>query len=140
MLSLYPSYVREIIKELNVNIEKSFYLDGDGHYISNVNTIVLNANLDEHNELIVLLHELGHAAKHQENYLLYNTIFSHHSKMECQADEYMIKHLLELYLDNPEVSPTSINAIAFLEMHDLDLSYERYVKELINKYVSTLVI
>ncbi|EPI39915.1 ImmA/IrrE family metallo-endopeptidase [Enterococcus faecalis] len=127
--------MRKIIRKLNVNIEKSFYLDGDGHYIPNLNTIVLNANLDERNELIVLLHELGHAAKHQEDYILYNRIFSYHSKMECQADEYMIKHLLEFYLDNPEVNPTSVNAIAFLEMNDLDLSYEQYVRDLLYEHV-----
>lgn len=125
----------KIIRKLNVNIEYSYYLDGDGHYIASFDTIVLNANLNEQDELIVLLHELGHAAYHKEEYILYDKIFSYHSKMECQAGEYMIEHLLELYLDNPDIDPTAVNTIAFLEMNDLDLSYEGYVRDLLFDYV-----
>lgn len=135
MIFLYPSYVRSLIKKLDVTIEKSFYLMGDGHYIAHLNIIVLNAKLDEEKELIVLLHELGHAAKHQEDYTLYNTIFAHHARMEAQADKYMIAHLLELYLSDPEITPSTINAINFLKGNELDMRYENYVKELLRKYI-----
>lgn len=64
-------------------------------YISETDTIIINSNLAEEEQKLVLLHELAHAKKHREQACLYNSSFSNHSKMEAEANQFMLHSLME---------------------------------------------
>ena len=127
--------VNEIIVELGVTIIEAPKLDADARYIPITNTIVIDARLSERVKLLRLLHELGHVAKHKNNYVLYRRSFALHSKMENEAEEFMIEKMLEVTLNNPEFDPGSFNYVNFLESYEIELRYEPFVKQFMTKYL-----
>ncbi|AUB52191.1 ImmA/IrrE family metallo-endopeptidase [Enterococcus mundtii] len=131
--------INDIISQLNVSVvyvEKAEQMDADGHYLAAINTIVLDSSLSERKEKVTLLHELGHAAKHMKNYELYNLTFSLRSKMEQEAEEFMIKQMIETRLHDPDFSPEAFNTINFLESYDLDIRYETIVKKFMTQHIN----
>lgn len=88
---------KKIVEELKISIVYDDCLESSGHYVAIINTIVINSNLNDYEKEKVLLHELGHAAMHQDNYKLYKLTFSLHSKMESEAEDYMISNFIEEY-------------------------------------------
>lgn len=126
--------IKRIIKELDVKIEYRYDIDKPGYYIPVLNIIILYSGLSELEEACVLLHELGHAAEHQKNYILYNQTAALHSKMETQADRYMVKKVLDFYLEDPMLQPETFNVVRFLENNDLGLEHESFVKNLLRGY------
>lgn len=126
--------IEQILEKLGVTVLEVPELDAHGHYIAAINTIVLHARLNERERTKALLHELGHAAKHKNNYELYNLAFSLHSKMEREAEEFMIEQMVEIYLHETDFNFDSFSAINFLENHDLDLKFEPIVKESASYY------
>jgi Zn-dependent peptidase ImmA (M78 family) len=133
-VSQLDSQIEMIINELGVKVEEKEHLDADGHYIACMNTIAIKANLSEHRRRKTLLHELGHATKHHNNYRLYNLAFALHSKMENEAEEFMIEKMIEARFNDPEFDPSAFNVINFLESHQIDLNYEHVVKEFMLRY------
>lgn len=127
--------INEIISQLNVSVVRKEKMDADGHYIAAINTIVLDSSLSERKEKVTLLHELGHAAKHMKNYKLYNLTFSLRSKMEQEAEEFMIEQMIETRLYDPDFSPEAFNSINFLESYDLDFKYEPIVKQFMVQHI-----
>lgn len=127
--------VNQIVAELGVTIMETPRLDSDAKYIAIMNTIVLDARLSDRVKLLRLLHELGHAAKHKNNYVLYKRTFALHSKMENEAEEFMIEKMLEVTLGNPEFDPGSFNYVNFLESYEIELRYEPFVKQFMTKYL-----
>lgn len=127
--------VNEIIDELGVSIIETPRLDSDAKYIPLANTIVIDRRLPDRIKMLRLLHELGHAAKHKGNYVLYRKTFALHSKMENEAEEFMIEKMLEVTLNNPEFDPGSFNYVNFLESYEIELRYEPFVKQFITKYL-----
>ena len=109
------SQIEMIINELGVKVEERENLDADGHFVACMNTIVIKANLSNYRRQRTLLHELGHASKHHDNYFLYNLAFSLHSKMEYEADRFMIEKLLDRYIAKSELEPHNINYMKFIE-------------------------
>lgn len=88
-------YFKEIIEELNVKIEQVSNVDFAAFYSPHFNTIIINSNLAEEEQKLVLLHELAHAKKHREQACLYNRSFSNRSKMEAEANQFMLHSLIE---------------------------------------------
>lgn len=127
--------LNEIIDELDVTIIETPELDSDAKYIAVMNTIVLDSRLSERIKLLRLLHELGHAAKHKNNYMLYKRTYALHSKMENEAEEFMIEKMLEAKLNEPDFDPSSFNYINFLESYEIETRYEPVVKEFMTKYL-----
>lgn len=127
--------INDIISQLNVSVVQKEKMDADGHYIAAINTIVLDSSLSERKEKVTLLHELGHAAKHMRNYELYNLTFSLRSKMEQEAEEFMIEQMIETRLYDPDFSPEAFNSINFLESYDLDFKYESIVKNFMAQHI-----
>lgn len=84
----------KIADELGIEIISSDSLDAEGHYISAINTIIINDTLSDWKKRKTLLHELGHASKHKENSYLYNLTFSLHSKMEYEANAFMVNYII----------------------------------------------
>lgn len=127
--------INDIISQLNVSVVQKEKMDADGHYIAAINTIVLDSSLSERKEKVTLLHELGHAAKHMRNYELYNLTFSLRSKMEQEAEEFMIEQMIETRLYDPDFSPEAFNSINFLESYDLDFKYKPIVKNFMAQHI-----
>lgn len=125
------SAVKRIINELEVVVRKDSTLKKDAYYFPSINMIVINSRLSEFEQLKSLLHELGHACKHHKDYFLYNIAFSLHSKMEHEADCYMIEKLLDDYLLKTELDPHQVNYMKFIEDTNLDPCYESLVKNML---------
>jgi len=126
--------IKEIIDELSVNIIYNSSVDDSGHYIPKINLIVLNSNLNEFEMTKALLHELGHAAYHQGNESLYRTTFSMHDKMENEAEEFMIRHLVRQYMCLAEVNPVAFNYVNFIEENELDMKMAPIVRDAFLEY------
>ena len=123
--------VKQMIDELGVVVIKSSELKKEAYYFPSINLIVINSNLSETDQHIALLHELGHASLHLNNYKLYTLAFSLHSKMEHEADEFMLEKMIETRMRDPEFDPATFNSINFLESCNIDLHYETVVKQLL---------
>lgn len=126
--------IKDIVEELQVEIVYNPLLDDAGHYVPEYNLILINSNLDEFFMTKTLLHELGHAAQHQGNQSLYNATFVMHSKMENEAEEFMVKHLVRQYMDLIDADPSAVNYMNFIESNELDVSMEELVKEAFLEY------
>lgn len=122
--------IKNIAKELGVEIEFDSTLDKPGHYVAALNLIVINGNMDDFDTKKALLHELGHASRHKNNYFMYKLAFSLHSTMEREAERYMIKELLEEYISSSDIEIQYMNYMNFIEGAELDVSYESMVREL----------
>lgn len=127
--------VNDIIKELGVDVIETPELDSDAKYIALMNTIVLDKRLSDKVKILRLLHELGHAAQHKNNYVLYKKTFALHSKMENEAEEFMIEKMLEATMKNPDFEPSSFNYLNFLESYEIEVRYEPVVKDFMTKYL-----
>lgn len=127
--------ISKLIKELGVDIIYVPELDSDGKYIAAINTIVIDDRLNDRHRQIKLLHELGHAAKHQNNYELYNCAYSLHSKMENEANEFMLDSLVQSYIRTVDLDGKYLNYMKFIEDNEIDTRYEFVVKELFTKYI-----
>lgn len=128
---LLESQIKKIVDGLGVEIILSDSLDADGHYISAIDTIIINDTLSDWKKRKALLHELGHASKHKKNSYLYNLTFSLHSKMEYEANCYMIEKLLDDYLLKTELDPHEVNYMKFIDDIKLDHCYEPIVKNML---------
>lgn len=130
------SRIKRIVEELSVTIYYDSELKKKAHYVAKYNLIVVNGNLSDGDIQKSVLHELGHAAKHRNNTKMYNLIFSLHSKMENEAEEFMIEKMIETRLSNPDFSADGFNCINFLESYNLDLKYEYFIKSFMTNYFS----
>jgi Zn-dependent peptidase ImmA (M78 family) len=127
--------IKKIIKKLGVTVMEKEGLDVEGHYIAHINTIVIKASLSKWEKLKTLLHELGHASKHQNDYEMYNLSFSLHSKMEYEADCYLVKEILDNYMNAADLEPHQVNYMKFIESTEIDSKFEPLVKDLLSTYV-----
>lgn len=125
------SQINMIINELGVNIIEKEFLDANGHYIAEINAIVVKSSLSNWDKEKTILHELGHACKHHKDYYLYNLAFSLHSKMEHEADCYMIEKLLDGYLVSTNIELSEVNYMKFIEDTDINPYYEPIVKNML---------
>lgn len=128
---MLESQINMIINELGVNIIEKEFLDANGHYIAEINTIIVKSSLSNWDKEKTILHELGHACKHYKDYYLYNLAFSLHSKMEYEADCYMIEKLLDRYLISTNMELSEVNYMKFIEDTNIDPCYESIVKSML---------
>ncbi|MGX7200034.1 ImmA/IrrE family metallo-endopeptidase [Enterococcus nangangensis] len=131
---MYDNEIKDLIKQLGVQIRFSMDLDNEGYYIPEAKLIVLDTKLSELEQKKALLHELSHAAKHNGNLELYRATYNARAKMEREADDLMLRMLLKKYLSNSELETKDLNCIKFLECNHLDLAFENRVKEIIAMY------
>lgn len=127
-------HIKDIIEELNIHIVYDPNLDKSAHYIPRINCIVLNTNLDEFDMTKALLHELGHAAQHQGNQVLYHTTHSMHEKMENEAEVFMIRQLIKQYLSLPGADINAVNYIDFIANNELDMSLAPTIQKMFLEY------
>jgi Zn-dependent peptidase ImmA (M78 family) len=90
--------VYEICSQLNINIYKSHLKDIKGYFlnISEGISIVVDYNLDEHEERCVIAHELGHVMLHRSSNICYlkNYTYSNTNKLENEANEFAAELLI----------------------------------------------
>lgn len=125
---MFESYIKKISADLNVSIIYVHLEEDEAHYFPIIDLIVVNQNLSEYNQQKAILHELGHAAKHKGEMSLYNLAFNLHSKMENEAEEFMIEQLILHYLEYTDKD--NINWLKFMEDYEIEPKYEFVVKEL----------
>lgn len=95
-----------------------FHVDGretgiDGLYSKQIDTIFINAYLDDIDKKKVLYHELGHVGQYLENYQRLR------EKFEAQANRKMLKGLLRDYLRELD-DPEQFNISRFMEYYRLN--------------------
>lgn len=105
-------------------------LEDDGYFDPLLKIVFVNQNLSEENQKKVIYHEIGHGKLHIELAALYKLPVPH-SKMENEADKFMISRLLEDYISVSGVEASQINYMKFIEDNELDSRYEDIVKALI---------
>lgn len=127
--------IKELVSALKVKIVYVSNMDNDAYYISKLNIIVISNAIPDFDQKKALLHELKHAASHKNEIELYNLAFSLHSKMEYQAECFMIKEMLDDYIQNTGLEPSQVNRINFLESCNIDTSYEGFVHDCLIHYV-----
>lgn len=130
--------LQSLIKKLNVII---FYhkLDAPGHVIfppilHGTAAVYIDSSLTAKQQKTVLLHELGHVAKHRKEYCLYRTTMQMKLKMEYGANRFMIEYLFQHYLNVTGDDPCSINYLEFMRQNDIPSRDENIVREIIAGY------
>lgn len=87
--------IYDLLKEKGIEIVL-ISIDKNGYYDPVSKVMFINQLLNERSQKDVILHELGHALNHNDLAALYsNPVFR--SKMENEANRYMMKHLIKEY-------------------------------------------
>lgn len=127
--------VEELLKENGIDVEIT-NIGSNGFYLPSVKTIFINQNLTEMDQNKVLLHESRHALDHHELIALYSkTVF--HSKMEDEANRFMIEVLLQDYMNLFVLSVDQINYMKFMDFYGIDYDCEEYIKKLLVNYLTS---
>lgn len=121
------------LKENNIKVVFLDDLNGKGLYIPKERTIILKSELSKEEQILVLLHEIGHLINDENVPGSYNKHYAPRSKMENKANDFMLRELLCSYLLTTGAEPTDINCVAFLECEKLPLSLENDVKRILSE-------
>ncbi len=115
-------------------------LDDPGHVIfpeilDGTAVIYIDSKLNSRQQKAVILHELGHIAKHERHSVeLYNATLNMKLKMERNANGFMIRYLFRNYIDITGDDPHSVNYLEFMRQNDIPSRDEGIVKEIIASY------
>lgn len=132
------SKIRDLVKSLGITVVYDGTLEKDAYYMPKFDIVVVNNNLSEFDQKKALLHELKHAASHKNEIELYNIAFSLHSKMEYQAECFMVVELLDDYIQKTGLEPSQVNRITFLESCNIDTRFENFVHNRLSQYMNRL--
>lgn len=123
----------EVLK--NEGVEVFFLpLEESGYALLKNKTIVVNENLKEDKQKKVILHELGHFKQTDYLTLYQNEIV--HSKMEAEANEFMVESLVKEYIEENNLEKDQLNPVKLLEWTGLDAKYQEYVEQFLYAYCS----
>ena len=125
--------IQSIINQLGVAVIVG-ELDNPGYYVPIWNAIFINQELDEIEHKVVLVHELGHAAKQRGDSVLYRATMNMKLKMEYGANRFMIKYLFSNYIQVTGDEPRSVNYLEFMRQNDIPSRDEGIVKEIIANF------
>lgn len=123
----------EVLQKHGIQL-KLLDLDSEGYYDSTLKIMFVNEKLSEIEMKKAIYHEMGHGVLHNELSALYKMPVPR-SKMEHEADFFMIDALLKDYLNVNSMTPEEINPVHFIETNGLDPKYEFTVKEILQDYV-----
>lgn len=119
--------IKDLLSELDISISYDPNLDDDGRYISEFNFIALNSSIPEERQIMALLHELGHACEHHNCLDRFDRLLNG-SKLEREANNFLIGETVEQYLSINDLAPDQVNGIALLDDMGLDYSYLPVIK------------
>lgn len=128
-------HIKDLIFQLGLSVVYCEDMDSNGHYIELIDVIAIKSGLNELDEQLTLLHEIGHACKHKGQTELYNLAFSLHSKIENEAEVFMIEKLIPFYLD--QVDKELVNWLHFMETYKINMKYEYVVRSLLSYYADS---
>lgn len=111
--------ILEKLNELKIDLIL-LEIDKPGHYVAEARTIFVSNQLDEGSLKEVILHELKHVMDHSDYIDLYNKSFVYRSKMEYEADLFMIDEVIEENEGN-------FNFSAFIENYKIGIGYDSIV-------------
>lgn len=127
--------VEDLLKENGIDVEIT-NIGSEGFYLPELRTIFINQNLVEIERNKVLLHESRHALGHNELIALYSkSVF--HSKMEDEANRFMIEVLLQDYMNLFALAVDQINYMKFMDYYGIDYDCEECIKKLLVNHLKT---
>ncbi|EPH97655.1 putative toxin-antitoxin system, toxin component [Enterococcus faecalis 13-SD-W-01] len=127
--------IENLLKENGISVVIT-NTETKGFYLPSIKTIFLNHNLTELEQNKVLLHESRHALNHNELIVLYSkTIFR--SKMEHDANKFMIEALLKNYINVFLLSVEQVDYMKFMDYYGIEYECEEYIKQLILNQVTS---
>lgn len=129
--------LKKVIEEYGIKIV-SVRMETEGCYIDEEKTIFVNSSLSEEDQRKIIYHEIKHVVDHNEFIELYK-IFYFRTKMEHEADCFMVENLLYDYLREYTIEPSQINIFSFLDHYELDYNCEPTVRTLVLEMVSNKV-
>ena len=89
------SQLKDLLDKHGVKVFYDDRLENTAHYIPAFNMIVVNSCLSEFDSKMAILHELAHAMYHKDFYELYMKVKKFRSKMECEANTFMIDYMID---------------------------------------------
>jgi len=109
-------------------------MESDGCYIEEEHIIFVNCSLSQEDRRKTIYHEIKHVVDHKEFIELYKT-FYFRTKMEYEADRFMIENLLYDFLSECHIDPYQINIFSFMDYYELDYNCESTIRNLILEMV-----
>ncbi|ROZ43616.1 ImmA/IrrE family metallo-endopeptidase [Enterococcus avium] len=93
----------------------------------------VSSYLNDFDAIKVILHEAGHGVLHDDLQEIYK-ISKFHSKMEYEADYFMMVELVKIYIYLADIDINQFNYMQFMEQSELDLRYQDQVKQIAYEY------
>lgn len=109
-------------------------MESDGCYIEEEHIIFVNCSLSQEDRRKTIYHEIKHVVDHKEFIELYK-IFYFRTKMEYEADRFMIENLVYDFLSECHIDPYQINIFSFMDYYELDYNCESTIRNLILEMV-----
>jgi hypothetical protein len=106
------------------------HIKKNGYYDPILKILFINVNLSDMETKKTIMHEAGHGVLHDELYPLYKMTVPH-SKMESEADKFMIDNLLLEYMNLYSLSPEEVDYMKFMDHYEIDYTYESYLRTLL---------
>lgn len=94
--------------------------------------IFVNETLPEEEQKRVVLHELGHFP--QKDYVQLYHNFVQRSKMEAEANNFMVTNIVKEYIEKNDLELEQLNPVKLLEWTGLDTNYQEYVEQFLYAY------
>jgi Zn-dependent peptidase ImmA (M78 family) len=121
--------IKKILHSLEIELVE-LDMEKNGYYDPVSKLMLINSNLTKKEIKKTIIHEIGHDLLHRDTRVLYKLTVPR-SKMEYEANCFMIKYLLKEYSDKFSVAIQEINYLKFLEYYKISFYYQDYVMELI---------
>lgn len=111
---------------------KIFPIIENGFALLENNIIFVNEALPEEEQKRVVLHELGHFP--QKDYVQLYHNFVQRSKMEAEANEFMVTNVVKDYIEKNDLELEQLNPVKLLEWTGLDCKYQECVEQFLYAY------
>lgn len=128
--------LKDIIKEMGIEVVIAHGIKRDGLYLPETDTIFVRYGLTDIQTDNVILHELGHLiCKHADTPL---SSPAYHFKQESQADDYWLVRLVSDYLSEFDSNPEYIDVFNFLSAYQIELKYYDKAKFIISNLMKKM--
>jgi Zn-dependent peptidase ImmA (M78 family) len=121
--------IKKILHSLEIQLVL-LDIEKNGYYDPISKMMIVSSNLPEKEMKKTIIHEIGHDILHRDTRVLYKLTVPR-SKMEYEANCFMIKYLLQEYINQFSVTIQQINYLNFLEYYKISFYYRDFVMDLI---------
>lgn len=123
-MNLISKY-HQLANEHHVKIMETDLIEAKGYYSPDLKVIFINSRLSAPERKYVLLHEFHHIFDAESEGVP-------HLKSEYEANQFMIKQMIDDYLNELDIPVKELNYIDFMERYQLH--DEELVRDCINHY------